>query len=178
MLLEDGSVGLFDWGLSGELTEVDKRFVASVMRAVISLDLDSLIDALKVYAENTSEIELEDDSVREELKRFIELAKTTSGSEDQKDKKKPRLDELFDAAIEGAQRLGINVPKGLILMAKSLITIEGLAKGIDPDVSLKYVAAPVLLRVAKPRVKDFMSLGKTLSQKNSSFNKKRLQAPT
>jgi len=46
---------------------------------------------------------------------------------------------------------GIPVPDGLLMMAKSLLTIEGLARGIDPEVSFARAAGPVLLRAGCPR---------------------------
>ncbi len=171
MLLEDGSVGLFDWGLSGELSGDDKVFVASVMRSVISADLDALIDALRVYGEKNSDEIIDPETIRRELGKFIKLLKpgnqqeNNSGEVKKNVRAKPRLDQLFDAALEGADRIGIRVPKGLVIMAKSLLTIEGLAKGIDPDISLKYIAGPVLIRAAKPSFGDLWSLGQNYIKK-------------
>src|SRR5690606_37899123 len=51
MLLESGAVGLFDWGLTGELLESDRRHIAALLKAVMSLDLERLVDALQVMAE-------------------------------------------------------------------------------------------------------------------------------
>ena len=47
-------------------------------------------------------------------------------------------------------------------MAKSLLTIEGLARGIDPDVKLVRVASPVLFRAARPGVEDFVKISRKL----------------
>ena len=71
---------------------------------------------------------------------------------------------LFEACVRGAARLGLDVPDGLLLMAKSLITIEGLAKGIDPKVSMARAATPVLLKAARPGLTDLVMMGKRLPQ--------------
>jgi hypothetical protein len=48
------------------------------------------------------------------------------------------------------------------MMAKSLLTVEGLARGIDADVPLARVAGPVLFRAADPGFSDFVALAKQL----------------
>jgi ubiquinone biosynthesis protein len=159
ILMDDGNVGLFDWGLSGELLESDRRHIASILKAVIALDMEQLIDALIVMGEEDGRT-LTRPEVKKELGAVIALVK--KGRTDPT--KKPSLQQLFEACLKGASRLGIHVPEGLMMMAKSLITIEGLAKGIDPSVSLARVATPVLWRAARPGLKDLMNMGKRLPQ--------------
>jgi len=55
ILLEDGSVGLYDWGLAGELLDSDRRHIAALLKAVIALDLEQLIDAL--VEEHTEDVQ-------------------------------------------------------------------------------------------------------------------------
>ena len=164
ILMDDGSVGLFDWGLSGELLETDRRHIASILKAVISLDLEQLIDALIVMGEEEGH-QLTRPAVKKELSAVINLIK--KGRADPT--KKPSLQQLFEACLRGASRLGIHVPEGLMMMAKSLITIEGLAKGIDPSVSMARVATPVLWRAARPGLKDLVNMSKRLPQLAKQF---------
>ena len=74
----------------------------------------------------------------------------------------PSTHTLVDAALEGADRLGVPMPAGLLLMAKSLLTIEGLARGIDSDVPFARVAGPVLFRASDPGVGDIIAIAKQL----------------
>jgi ubiquinone biosynthesis protein len=157
MLTESGSVGLYDWGLSGELMEADRRHIAAILKAVIALDLEQLVDALIVMGEEVGKV-VEREAVKKELKAVIALIKKGREKPDQK----PSLQALFEACLKGAERLGIPVPDGLLMMAKSLITIEGLARGIDPKVSLGRIATPVLLRAARPGITDLFAMGKSL----------------
>ena len=55
------------------------------------------------------------------------------------------------------------------MMAKSLVTIEGLAKGVDPEISMGRIASPLLLKVAKPDMKDLLSMGKNLPKLAGQF---------
>ena len=152
ILLDDGSVGLFDWGMTGELTEMDRHHIAAILKAIIAMDIERLIDAL----ENLSlqnEMDIDRSAIKKELQKVIKLFKEAREKE-----KKPSFQELFEACLKGAAKLGIEVPDGLLMMAKSLVTIEGLAKGIDPQVSFKRVASPILFRAAQPGFADVINL--------------------
>jgi ubiquinone biosynthesis protein len=157
ILTDDGAVGLFDWGLTGELLDSDRRHIAAILRAVITVDLEALIDALVAMGEGEGK-KVPRESVRKELKTVIAMVK--KGQEDPA--KKPSLDQLFEHCLRSAARLGIAVPDGLLMMAKALITIEGLARGIDPKVSLPRVAGPVLFRAARPGIKELWSMGRRM----------------
>lgn len=159
ILMDNGSVGLFDWGLAGELSDADRRHIAAILRSVIALDLEQLVSALIEMGEESGR-QLTPETVHKELKVVTNLIK--KGREDPT--RKPSLQQLFEACLRSASKLGIEVPEGLLLMVKSLITIEGLAKGIDPAISMARVATPVLLKAAKPGLKDFIAMGKRLPQ--------------
>ena len=153
ILLDDGTVGLFDWGLTGELTDVDRRHIASLLRATIAFDMEALVDALVAMAQDEGQV-VDRPAV---LKTMQKLAKDlTAGSE------KPSLRAYLQLALDAADRIDLALPGGLLMMAKSLMTIEGLAKGLDPDVAMLRVATPVLFRAARPRLKDLLAMAARL----------------
>lgn len=153
ILLDSGAVGLFDWGLAGELTESDRRHIAAILKAVLALDIEKLVDALQEMGPGVAR-----EAIKKELGAVVKLMKRGEQDPEQK----ATMQQLFEACLKGASRLGIVVPDGLLMMVKSLVTIEGLARGIDPKVSMARVATPVLFRAAKPGVKDVLALGKRL----------------
>lgn len=157
ILMETGEVGLFDWGLSGELLESDRRHIAAILKAVLALDLERLIDALVQMGQDGGQ-KVGREEIRKELKTVVALIK--AGREDPA--KKPSIHALFEACLKSASRLGIPIPEGLLMMAKSLITIEGLARGLDPKVSLGRIATPVLFRAARPGFADVVAIGRKL----------------
>lgn len=153
ILLEDGRVGLFDWGLSGELSPADREHISSILRAVMARDLMQLARTLQQLAVDAG------------MKRapaanviWAELQKMLDGFKQSKTGKQGMqslsIEQLVGACTQCADRLQIPLPMGLMLMMKSLVTIEGLAKGIDPEISLMRVAGPVLFRAARPGIKD------------------------
>lgn len=158
MLLEDGTVGLYDWGLAGELLDSDRRFIAGILKAVMALDIEKLIDVLGEMGREATGKTVEREKIRLELRRMIKLVEDSQAANGEA----PSLNQLVEAALEGADRLGIPMPAGLLLMAKSLMTIEGLARGIDANVPFAMVAGPVLFRAADPSLGDVLALVKQM----------------
>jgi ubiquinone biosynthesis protein len=153
ILLEDGTVGLFDWGLAGELTESDRKIIAELLRSVLARDIDRLGRALAAMAtKGNTKV-----SPEKVIKGLTGLKQRL---QDQKTRKSLSLQQVLNQCFKAADKLGIEVPSGLFMMAKSLVTIEGLSRGIDPEVSLKKVAAPFLLKAARPGVKDLWNAGR------------------
>lgn len=185
MLLDDGTVGLFDWGLSGELLPSDRRHIAAVLRSIISLDFDGLVNALAQMAEDAGR-EVDRKAIVRELRGFMTtLQKRRASKKNPKgdsgdagtnndlneSKAAPSLNKLLDQCLRAADRLGIPVPPGLLMMAKTLVTVEGVARGIDPDIKLAYAATPVLLRVARPGIGDIFRLAAKLPSLMKQFSK-------
>lgn len=156
MLLADGTVGLFDWGLTGELRDCDRQNISGILKALLLGDMEKLIDVLIRMGEQDGR-QLERDAVAYEIRKVGQLLKNHQQAGTQ-----PSLEELLEASLGGSQRLGIELPDGLLLMAKSLLTIEGLARGIDPEVSFARAVGPVLLKAARPSVGEILTMGKRL----------------
>lgn len=161
MLLEDGSVGLYDWGLAGELLEEDRRYIAGLLKSIMALDIERLIDVMQDMGRGTKGVELDRDKIRKELDKLIQLVKAKDDGSG-KEHVRPSLHVLIESALSAADRLGIAMPNGLLMMAKSLLTIEGLTRGIDEDISFARVAGPVLFRAAGPELSDMIQMMKQL----------------
>lgn len=163
ILLEDGSVGIFDWGLTGELTESDRRHIASILKAILALDLDRLAAVLHEMSQESGR-EVKSLDIKKALQRLARLVKK------RKEQDQPlALHEVLEESLKAADRLDIAIPEGLLLMAKSLLTIEGLAKGIDPEVSLARLATPVLFRAVKPGFSEILLLTRRLPRLARQF---------
>jgi ubiquinone biosynthesis protein len=166
ILMDDGSVGLFDWGLSGELLESDRTHIAAILKAILALDKERLVDALMHMALEGGR-EIDRHALTGELKAVAKMI--AKGREDPT--KKPSMQELLEACLNAAHRLEIPIPEGLMMMAKSLLTIEGLARGLDPKVSLGRVATPVLLKAAQPTWSDVWAITRKLPTVAKQFFK-------
>ena len=169
ILVDDGTVGLFDWGMSGELLPSDRRHIAAVLRSLISMDFDGLVEALAGIAVDAGR-EVDRKEIARELRGFMRTMKAKPGAKSTAEKGQS-LHKQMDGCLRAADRLGIPVPAGLLMMAKTLVTIEGLARGIDPDIKMAYAATPVLLRVARPGIADLFRLASRLPSLLKQFAK-------
>jgi ubiquinone biosynthesis protein len=61
------------------------------------------------------------------------------------------LEAFVTALFRVATNHGVCVPPSTTLLIKTLVTIEGVARSLHPELNLAAVAAPVLLRAAAPR---------------------------
>lgn len=155
ILLEDGSVGIFDWGLAGELLETDRKHVAALLRASLAMDMEALLDTLVAMTEAEGR-----PIKREKIAKIVQkLAKNFKAKD-----AKPSLRRFLQLTLDAADQAKIPIPDGLLLMAKSLITIEGVAKGLDPNVMMLRVATPVLFRAARPGLQDLFKMIARLPQ--------------
>ena len=126
-------------------------------------DMERLISSLAEIALD-HEVVVDEGDIREEVQS---IAKFVNERKDQG--KKPSMQELLEICFASAGRLEIPVPDGLLMLAKSLVTIEGLAKGIDPQISMARIASPVLFKAARPDFKDLLSMGKKLPKIAGQF---------
>jgi ubiquinone biosynthesis protein len=177
MLLPDGVVGLYDWGLAGELIESDRKYIAGILRSVMTMNLEGLIDVLQEMGRETRGVDIEREKIRSELHALSKMLSqksdsTTSTSESSTAESAPGLNAMIDHALSAAERLGITMPQGLLLMAKSLVTIEGLARGLDKDVAFARVAGPVLFRAASPGIGDILGMVRQLPKIAGKWLKK------
>jgi ubiquinone biosynthesis protein len=170
MLLGDGSIGLFDWGLTGELTERDRRYISSILKAVLALDLNGLVTALQAVAKDEG-VEVDQEKIREELKDVMAMMKEARESGEKLGAK-----QLLEQVFASADRLGVTIPSGLLMMAKTMLTIEGLARGIFPEVNWKRTVTPILFNLVRPNFGDLIRAAKKwpkFLQENSKFGQKR-----
>ena len=156
MVLKRGGLGLFDWGLVGQFEEADRIFIATVLKSLLTMDKERLVDALHDLVKHQGQTKLNREKITREVERVI--AGTQKKSLKNNSKPIRSIAASIEVCMLAAEKLKIQLPEGLILMIKTLITVEGLAKNIDADISMLHAAIPVLLRTAKPSGTDLLKL--------------------
>jgi len=155
LILEDGRLGLVDLGLTGELGRDDRRHIARAVKAFVARDADGLIQALLGMGSlppDFDEKEFGEDVRRVVRERGTRLAARLRGRAGQgpADGSNP-LEDFVTALFALADRHGIHVSASTTLLIKSLVTIEGVARSLHPELDLAAAAFPVVLRSLAPR---------------------------
>ena len=79
------------------------------------------------------------------------LAGRLSGSNETADESPSRLEELVNNLFRVAYGHHIYLPSSTTLLIKTLVTIEGVARTLDPDINILVTAVPILLRSLTPK---------------------------
>lgn len=153
LVLEDGRLGLIDLGLTGEFGPRDRRNIARAVRAFLARDPDRVIRALLAFGSpppgfDPKRFRLDILAVVEQYRG--RLAGRILGTNGRVESSNPLED--FVAALFGvAFAHHVYVPPSATLLIKTLVTIEGVARSLDPELNLAATALPVVLRSLTPR---------------------------
>lgn len=134
---EEGRVGFIDLGLVGELSERDKNLFLRILLAVVRRDRKELSQALfklGVPGSKTSYADFE-----REIDQVLDDVKATG-------LKKVKIQKIVKQLFDIARRNSLKIPNRYVMMVRSCVMIEGVAKSLDPEISLFKVALPVLTK--------------------------------
>lgn len=128
--IRDGKIVWIDLGMMGKLSPRDREFIEREVKAIANNDAFELQDAI---------ISLTD------YKGKINHAKLYSDVDNMLVKYGDRalgeldlgniLSDLFDLAREN----GVQIPKGLTLLTRGIITVEGVLAKLDPDINIMQI---------------------------------------
>jgi ubiquinone biosynthesis protein len=139
-LLENGALGLIDFGQAGHLSVELRQQLAVTLVALGQGDLDTVAD---VYAEIAGVRDSTD------MRRFradlISLVDRYYGVP------MDRIDmrRVFEETVAVAREHGVYLPRDLVLMGKSLVTVVSVAQQVDPGFRIDTVARPFTERILK-----------------------------
>lgn len=170
ILMPDGRLGIIDLGLTGEFGDQERKRIVRALRAFIAKDAESLISSLLEFGEvpdnfNQKEFRKDVESIVHKHKEGLSSQlrgksskdrKLPGGSRSQTKQKPPKpnaenLERFVTDLFQVAYKHGIYVPHNSVLLIKTLVTIEGLARSIDPDLNLVDQALPIVLRAMLPK---------------------------
>jgi ubiquinone biosynthesis protein len=151
--LEDGRIGLIDLGLTGELTRDARRQIARAVRAFLSRDADGVLRALLALGHTREGFDF--DAFRAEVSQlfaarggstFARLRGRGAKSGNATD----GLEDLIEDLLAIAHRHGVRFPDATTLLIKTLVTIEGLVRSLDPELDVVAKSVPLVLASMAP----------------------------
>lgn len=142
MVLTNSSIAFVDFGMVGHLNEEMKDHLISLLISLMRKDSSGIVRAilrLGLISEDldTSELQNDLDLLREQY-YDIPFSQVSLGD---------ALSNLFAVA----NRHRILIPTDLTLVGKALITLEGVAEKLDPELSLVKLAEPFGRRLLRER---------------------------
>jgi len=158
-VLEGNTVCLLDYGMVGRLDENLKQHLADLLNAVVKRDVERLVAVLRDSGELQDETNLRE--LHKDLREFVDdyyglpLKELNTGK------------LLYDfAAI--LNRYRINFPSDLMLLAKALVTVEGIGRQLDPDFNMVGMLSPLITQLIRDRM-SAASLSKEIAGLAQSY---------
>jgi len=136
-LEDEGRLGFIDLGLVGQLEASDKRKFLKVILAILHRDRDRLAKSL--YDLGIPSKKTKYDEFEKQIQQMLDDVKA-------KGIDNIRMDQLVNKLLTVARKNGIVIPNRYILMIRSCLVIEGVAKSLDPKISIFNVAAPIVAK--------------------------------
>jgi ubiquinone biosynthesis protein len=144
LLATDARLCLLDWGMVGILTENDRYELVDLINAVISKDSDRLVDVLLQITKAVGLVE------RRGLERELMTILISYHARPLKDWQLGRL--LLDV-MALLREYELKMPSDLVLMIKALVTAEGTARRIYPELNVISESETYVKKLASERYK-------------------------
>ncbi|MBL8677546.1 MAG: AarF/ABC1/UbiB kinase family protein [Myxococcales bacterium] len=135
-------LGMLDLGLVGHLSPLMRDRAIDLMVAAVREDYEAIADAL--YAMGKPNRKVDQVAYRADVAM---LARKYLG----KSLKDIEMSALITDLIQGAIRHGIDMPPDFLMVGKSLMTLEGIGRQLDPDLDVFNAAKPHFLRLLAKR---------------------------
>ncbi|HKJ04237.1 MAG TPA: AarF/UbiB family protein, partial [Geopsychrobacteraceae bacterium] len=157
LVLKNERICFLDYGMVGRLDEDLKQQLAELLMSVMQRDANRIISLLVYSGEMTEEINRS--ALKRDINEFIDdyydldLAEFSTG-------------KLLTDFIDILTRYRIHFPADLILLAKALVTLEGVARELDPEFNLVEHLKPRVERLINSRYspvklsKELLDVGK------------------
>lgn len=157
MVLPDQAIALLDFGMVGRLSPDMKQHFASLVLALMRQRTEDMIKAIFQMGLVPDEVDLsllrkDVDELREKY-LGIPLSRIHLGE---------AVNELFAVAF----RHRILIPADLTLLAKALLTLEGIVAKLDPELSILDIARPFGTKLLRERYRPRNVLSKAWTNMN------------
>jgi ubiquinone biosynthesis protein len=135
-------IGMLDLGLVGTLSADMRDKAVDLMLAAVKKDVDELADALLAMGRPREKVDR--DAFRVEVARLsdVHLGKPL---------REIQLAAMIRDLVQGAVKFHIEMPVEMLMVGKSLMTVEGIGKSIYPELDVFVEARPFFLKLVWQR---------------------------
>ncbi len=139
-VLDGGHVCFIDCGMTGHIDQRTSYQLAQLIQGVVAGDVDGVIQTALALSGADQGL-LYDRALRTDVAEFIDGFQVPDGSLEGL-----RLGAMLQGFFDLLRKWRIRCPSDLVFLIKALITIEGVARAIDPSFDLVSHVKPMLRR--------------------------------
>ncbi|MFZ4855485.1 MAG: ABC1 kinase family protein [Desulfuromonadaceae bacterium] len=137
LILPDNVICLLDYGIVGRLDEGLKTFLTDILSAIVKRDMDEVISLL-LFAGDISD-SLDSRSLKRDLSHFMD-------GYYEMPLKELEVGRMLLEFIEIITNYSIRIQPDLMLLAKSLVLIEGSGRALDPAFDMAEHLRPFMVK--------------------------------
>lgn len=145
LVMPSGDLCLLDWGTVGRLTERDRFELIDLIKAVVDKDSKALMDALLVMTNGQSTINRR--GLERQLLEILDIYHAVPVKE-------LNIGHLLMDITALIRHYRLTLPADLVTMVKTMITAEGTARHIYPDLNIVSEAEGSVKHLALQRYKS------------------------
>ena len=128
-VLNDGSLGLIDFGAVGRLDPIQQRAVIDIMLALVQRDVSLLREGIEQVAEMAETVAPE--RLERAFARLMAEHMRATGTVDP---------SILQDLVATLSEFGIRLPGDLVILSRALVTLDGTLRIISPRISLVEAA--------------------------------------
>lgn len=153
-VLPGGVIAPLDYGMFGQLDRRTRERIADLLQALMGQDVDLVLkalDDLEIRGDGVDDRELRRD-VGELVQTYCDLSLATID-----------LGVLLGELVALTRRHRLQIPADLVLLIRSLVTIESTGRALDPQFDIAGLLQPLLRNLAIRRFSPTRLLGQATS---------------
>ncbi|KGG81513.1 ubiquinone biosynthesis monooxygenase UbiB [Caloranaerobacter azorensis H53214] len=140
LVLSENKISFIDFGVVGYLDNLTFEFITTLLRAAIDRDIDKIVESL--YKMNAISAETDEIGLKKELFFIINYYFDLPIN-------KINFGEAFNEIMSIAYKYKLKMPSQLTLLIKSIITIEGTGKKLNPHFNLSKISKEIIKKITK-----------------------------
>jgi ubiquinone biosynthesis protein len=143
MILPDNIICLLDYGIVGRLDEELRTFLSDILLAIVNRDMDQVISLLLFAGDISDNLDVR--ALKRDLSNFID-------SYYEIPLKEIEVGRMLMEFIEIITQYSIRIQPDLMLLAKSLVIIEGMGRSLDPAFNMVEHLRPFMEKAIRRRM--------------------------
>jgi ubiquinone biosynthesis protein len=137
LILPDNVICLLDYGIVGRLDQGLKTFLTDILSAIVNRDMDEVVSLLLFAGDISDSLDIR--ALKRDLFNFIDGYYEIP-------LKEIEVGRMLMEFIEIITLYSIRIPPDLMLLAKSLVLIEGMGRTLDPGFDMVDHLKPYIVK--------------------------------
>lgn len=142
MILPENVICMLDYGIVGRIDDEQKTFLSDILFAILKRDMDEVISLLLFAGDISDSLNIR--ALKRDLSNFIDSYYEIPLQEIE-------IGRMLIEFIEIITLYNIRIQPDLMLLAKSLVIIEGMGRNLDPDFNMVEHLRPFMEKALRQK---------------------------